>query len=123
MRLVSPPSTPLEIVIAAGGGWLRGVVRNSSRAVPNATVVLVPEEVNRHRKDLFRSALADASGSYHIEGLPPGNYKLFAWEDVESQIWNDPAFMRVYEDLGKAVAVAEGSSQTFDLSGITPLDR
>jgi len=124
MRLVSPPSTPLEIVIEARGGSVRGVVRNSSRAaVPNATVVLVPEEVNRHRKDLFRSALADASGGYHIEGLPPGNYKLFAWEDVESQIWHDPGFMRVYEDLGKAVAIADGSSQTVDLAGITPLDR
>jgi hypothetical protein len=124
IRLLSAPSTPLEIVIAARGGSLRGVVRNSSRTtVPNATVVLVPEEMNRLRKDLFRSAVADAAGGYHIEGLPPGNYKLFAWEDVESQIWHDPAFMRVYEDMGKAVAVAEGSSQTVDLSGITPLDR
>jgi len=124
VRLVSPPSTPLEIVISARGGSLRGVVRDNNRtALPNATVVLVPEEANRFRKDLFRSALADASGNYHIEGLPPGGYKLFAWEDVESQMWHDPAFMRVYEDLGKAVAVTEGSSQTVDLSGISPVDR
>jgi hypothetical protein len=124
MRLVSPPSTPLEIVISARGGSLRGVVRDSNRtALSNATVVLVPEEANRNRKDLFHSAFADASGNYHIEGLPPGGYKLFAWEDVESQMWHDPAFMRVYEDLGKAVAVTEGSSQTVDLSGISPVDR
>jgi hypothetical protein len=124
MRLVSPPVTPLEIVISARGGSVRGIVRDSSRtAVSSAAVVLVPDEPNRQRKDLFRSALADASGSYHIEGLPPGSYKLFAWEDVESQMWHDPAFMRVFEDLGKAVVVAEGSSQTVDLAGISPLDR
>ena len=124
MRLVSPPVNPLEIVIAASGGSLQGVVRDSSRTVvPNATVVVVPDESNRHRKDLFRSALADASGSYHIEGLPPGNYKLFAWEDVEPQLWHDPGFMRAYEDLGQTLAVAEGSSQTVDLAGISPLDR
>jgi hypothetical protein len=103
---------------------VRGIVRDSSRtAVSSAAVVLVPDEPNRQRKDLFRSALADAAGSYHIEGLPPGSYKLFAWEDVESQMWHDPAFMRVFEDLGKAVVVAEGSSQTVDLAGISPLDR
>ena len=124
MRLLSPPTTPLEIVISGRGGSLRGIVRESNRTtLPNATVVLVPEETSRHRKDLFRSAIADASGSYHIEGLAPGNYKLFAWEDVESQMWHDPAFMRVFEDLGKPIAVAEGSSQTVDLSGISPLDR
>jgi len=124
MRLVTPPVNPLEIVIAAGGGSLRGAVRDSSRAVvSNATVVVVPDEANRQRNDLFRSVLADASGSYHIEGLPPGNYKLFAWEDVEPQLWHDPAFMRVYEDLGRAVVVAEGSSQSVDLAGISPLDR
>jgi hypothetical protein len=83
----------------------------------------VPEESNRHRKDLFRSALSDASGSYRIEGLPPGNYKLFAWEDVEPQMWHDPAYMRVYEDLGRAVTIAEGTSQVVDLAGISPLDR
>jgi carboxypeptidase family protein len=124
LRLVSPPTTPLEIVISGRGGSLRGVVRDSNRAIlSNVTVVLIPEESNRHRKDLFRSALSDSSGSYHIEGLPPGNYKLFAWEDVEPQMWHDPAFMRVYEDLGKGVAVAETSSQVVDLAGISPLDR
>jgi hypothetical protein len=124
LRLVSPPVNPLEIVISARGGSLRGVVRDSIRAaVSNATVVLVPDEANRNRKDLFRSALADDSGSYHIDGLPPGNYKLFAWEDVEPQLWHDPAFVRAYEDLGRAVVVAEGSSQTVDLAGISPLDR
>jgi protocatechuate 3,4-dioxygenase beta subunit len=124
LRLVSPPTTPLEIVISGRGGSLRGVVRDGNRAtLPNVTVVLIPEESNRHRKDLFRSALSDSTGGYHIEGLAPGNYKLFAWQDVESQMWHDPAFMRVYEDLGRAVVVAEASSQVVDLAGISPLDR
>jgi len=124
MRLVSPPTTPLEIVISGRGGSLRGVIRDGNRAtLPNVTVVLVPEESNRHRKDLFRRALSDSSGSYHVEGLAPGNYKLFAWQDVEPQMWLDPAFMRVYEDLGRAVVVAEASSQVIDLAGISPLDR
>jgi hypothetical protein len=28
-------------------------------------------------------------GSFTIGGLAPGEYKLYAWEDVESGVWQD----------------------------------
>jgi hypothetical protein len=124
LRLDNPPEGHLEIVIGTKGGALRGTVRDSNRtAMPNVTVGLIPDEASRQRFDLFRSVITDAAGGYRFEGLPPGNYKLFAWEDVEPHAWHDATFMQVYEDLGRAVAVAEGSSQTVDLAGISPLDR
>ena len=124
LRLDNPPEGQLEIVIGTRGGALRGVVRDSNRAaLPSVTVALIPDEASRQRFDLFRRATTDGAGSYRFEGLPPGTYKLFAWEDVEPHLWHDPAFMRVYEDLGRTVAVAEESSQEIDLTGISPLDR
>ena len=36
----------------------------------------------------------DAMGRFHIEGLPPGDYKAFSWEDIETGAWQDPDFIR-----------------------------
>jgi hypothetical protein len=84
---------------------------------------LVPDEPQRQRFDLYRSAITDAAGKYQINAIPPGNYKLFAWEDIEPLSWYDNALIRTYEDLGKAVIVVEGSARTVDVIATSPLER
>jgi hypothetical protein len=123
-RLDIPPDRPLEIVISAKGGTIRGTVLDRNRAVAGGvTVALVPDETRRQRNDLFRSATTDAGGRYDFRGIPPGSYKVFAWEDIELKSWMEPAYLRVFEDLGKLVAVTEGSSQGVDVLAISPLER
>ena len=50
-----------------------------------------------------------------MEGLPPGDYRVFSWESVADFAWQDPAFMRDYEDRGRAVRLTAGARQTVDL--------
>jgi hypothetical protein len=64
-------------------------------------------------------ALTDASGRVHLEGITPGDYKAFAWEDVEVSAWQDPDFLRIYEDRGKSVRISEGGTAFLDLRVIT----
>ena len=116
------PDRQLEIVLSVKGGTVRGVVRDSNRtAAGGITVALVPDETRRQRHDLYRSAATDAAGRYEFRGIPPGNYKVFAWEDIEPKSWMEPAYLRVFEDLGKVVAAADGSSETADVLAISPL--
>lgn len=123
-RLDSPPDRPLEIVIGLNGGTIRGFVRDNSRtAVSGITVALVPDETRRQRYELFRNTTTANDGRYEFRGIPPGNYKVFAWEDIEAKSWLEPAYLRVFEDLGKLVAVGEGSSETVDVTAISPLER
>jgi Carboxypeptidase regulatory-like domain len=123
-RLDNPPDRPLEIVIGLKGGTIRGIVRDSSRAAAGGiTVALVPDEIRRQRYELFRSATTDNAGRYEFRGIPPGTYKVFAWEDIDPKSWMEPAYLRVFEDLGKVVAVGEGSSEIVDVSAISPLER
>ena len=71
-------------------------------------------------QDRFRTATTDASGRARIQGLAPGDYKLFAWDDVDNGAWQDAQFIRAYEDLGKPVVVTEGSKEDMTLSVIPP---
>ena len=123
-RLDNPPNWPLEIVISLKGGTIRGIVRDSSGAAAGGvTVILVPDETRRQRYELFRSASADTAGRYEFKGVPPGSYKVFAWEDIELKSWMEPSYLRIFEDLGKLVAVSEGSSESVDVTAISPLER
>ncbi len=58
-----------------------------------------------------------------MPGLPPGNYKLFAWESIESDEYLDGDFLRPYEDRGKPVHIEDGHQQSVQLELISAEDR
>jgi hypothetical protein len=45
-----------------------------------------------------------------IRGILPGNYKLFAWENLEPNAYLNSDFLRGYEDLGIPVKVSAGDN-------------
>jgi hypothetical protein len=86
-------------------------------AAPDATVVLAPAG-NRNRTDLFRSTIADADGRFRLTRIVPGDYKLFAWDEVIPGAWRDREFMAPIEERGVAVRVAPNSKQDVQVSVI-----
>jgi hypothetical protein len=40
-----------------------------------------------------------------VEGIAPGDYKVFSWEKVEVGAWQHPDFIRNYEDRGETVRI------------------
>lgn len=100
-------------------GSIQGVARDDSGApLPHVTVVLLPDESRRNRIDLNQSTVSDAAGRYRFDRVPPGNYRLFAWEDVEKEEWRNPTFMRFHENRGKDIVIGEKTSSNEDLSVI-----
>jgi hypothetical protein len=107
---------PLEIVLNCAGGTLEGVVLDEQgRPAAEARVVLVPEGERRSQPHLFKSATPDQYGHFVMKGIAPGDYKLFAWEEVESGAYLDPEFLKRYEEKGKSVTMGENSKQTVQL--------
>lgn len=113
LTITGPGKLPLEIVVTKTAGEVDGaVVDKDGMPVPGATVVLIPEARLRTHPDLFLQVQADQAGRYEIKGVPPGNYKVFSWDDVEPGIWWDPDFLRGFEAKGEAVKVsAEGREE------------
>jgi hypothetical protein len=50
-----------------------------------------------------------------VPGLPPGDYKLFAWEELEGESFKDPDFLKTFESRGKPVRVREREQQAVQL--------
>jgi hypothetical protein len=91
------------------------VVDKDEKPVPGATVVLIPEPSRRHRWDLYKPTTADQYGRFELQTLPPGEYKLFAWEDIEPTSWFDPEVLKEVEKHGAAVTVRANAGETVNV--------
>jgi hypothetical protein len=111
---------PVELLLSTAGGRVDGsLTGEQDKPAPDATVVLVPDATRRARGDLYRIATSDQYGHFSIRGIPPGDYKLFAWSDeLEPWSWLDPAVLAPYENQGKSVSVEQSSRNKVDLKTI-----
>jgi hypothetical protein len=104
-----PGTTPLQILLAADGGRIPVAAYNAKGKLhPNAHVVLVPDSARRHRRELYRVAISGEDGLAILRGIPPGSYKLFAWEDLEPNAYLNSAFLEPYESSGFQVKITSG---------------
>lgn len=110
LHIEGKPSSSLEVVIGRNAGAIDGqVVTDRQTPVGDASVVLVP--VVRRRIDLYRSASTDATGRFHFDHVPPGDYKVLSWEEVEDGAWYDADFLRAVENRGTPVRILEGRTE------------
>lgn len=108
----------LEIVIGTNPGSIEGrVLTNRRQPAGSVWVALLPDNKLRFRVD-HRFTSTDVDGRFQLENVPPGDYKVFAWEDIEKLAWQEPRLMRPYESLGASVHIDEGRKTTIEFSAI-----
>jgi hypothetical protein len=120
LRVLEQRNEPLEIVLGTNPAVIDGhALSRQGEPVADVTVTLIPDAPRRHRADLYRTTQTDTSGHYHFADVAPGDYKLLAWENIETGAWQDPAFVRPYDDEGKSIHVSEGNQQMVDADVIS----
>lgn len=100
----------IEVVLGADAGNITGrVERSNGDAVPHVRVTAVPVS-GSSRQDFYKAANSSADGTFTLQGLPPGSYRVFAWEEIEGNAWMDPDFRKPFEPLSTSVTIANGLS-------------
>jgi hypothetical protein len=106
----------VEIVVSSTSARVDGTVTDENDLpTAGAIVVLVPEEARRKVFRVYKDSTTDQYGKFEMRGIAPGKYKLFAWRDVESDSWQDPDFLKLYEDQGKEITAEERARITVQL--------
>ena len=109
----------LHVEIGTDGGRVTGAVFNrDNMPAAAAQVTLVPESESRSRIERYRTAVTEPDGSFAIQGIAPGEYKLFGWANLESNAYLNVDYMRAYESLGTPVRVAPRSTASVSLGVI-----
>jgi len=108
----------LQIVLSSSGGQIEGrAVDENGQPVERAAVVLIPAAA-RERADLFKREFTGKEGSFKIVGITPGDYKLFAWQNLDEYEYFDPEFLKPFEDKAPTFRVMPSSRQVFTLKAL-----
>jgi hypothetical protein len=114
------PGVPadLTIVLSANSGVIEGSVQTAKdEPAKGAAVILIRAPA---RKPLQRryTASTDQNGHFIIKGIAPGEWKIYAWEEIEAGAEEDPDFMKPHESQGESVSIKERGHETVQLKVI-----
>jgi hypothetical protein len=89
----------VEIMLAPGAGRIAGRVLDQEKPEAGATVVVATATGE------FLVATADASGGFEFSGLAPGDYRVYAWDEIERGAWQDSEALAAFESVSTPVHI------------------
>ncbi len=111
----------LDILMGLNPPQVGGTVVNAETSQPATavTVVLIPREKERQDQTYFYSSTnTDQYGNFTFGRVTPGEYRAYAWEDVQYGQWFDPEWMKTYDGKGENLTAKEGSPANVKLTMI-----
>ena len=116
--VISPSTTAkLKIVMGTKAAVLEGDILKGDQPA-RAVALLVPAEKFRHVAAFYRWIGSDDKGHFEMKGVRPGDYKLFAVEEIDPRTVQDPEFLKPIEASGVAVTLREGTNEKQKLTVI-----
>lgn len=107
---------PLLISLSASGAVVSGIVRGvDGNPMPGAVVALAPL---LRRYSRFKETTTDQNGEYVIAGVAPGEYKIYAWDQIETGAYQNAEWLRRFALKGRAVAARPQGHETVSLKAI-----
>ncbi len=117
LDMTSGAAASVTITISAGAGQIDGSVQNDQQqAAGGALVVLIPNDSKRReRRDAYHTATTDQNGRFSLKGVEPGEYKLYAWGDLESGAYMDPDVVKPFESQAVDMSIHENGRESAQL--------
>jgi hypothetical protein len=112
MIVASGSTDTLDVVLSPRVAQIDGsIIDDKQQPVQGLQAVLVPDQ-HRDRYELFRAVTTDQNGHFSIRGLPPGDYRIFAWETMEPYEYYDPDLLKRDEQRGLPLKIGESDQKT-----------
>jgi hypothetical protein len=117
---LSSKMEPLVVVLGADVGEVEGSVQNAKGdPVARARVNVIAYGDQANRGDLNRFGFTDDKGEFKIKDVPPGDYKVFAWEDVPVGAPQDPQFRKPFEKQASAIRMQPNGREKVQVTAIS----
>ncbi len=104
----------MDVLLSAAAAMIKGTVTDSRNlTIAGATVALVPDDPAR--SDLFAAGTTDQLGGFELPCIQQGDYRLYAWAEVDGYAYRNAEFMKAYSDGGRAIRVEKAQNATVNL--------
>jgi Carboxypeptidase regulatory-like domain len=98
----------LEVVVADDSGTIEGVVQDSDGQPTRATVMVI-QDGRPH------TTPSGADGHFRIANLTPGDYRIYAWDDITQVEYADAEWMKRQGGKGQSVTISPGQTASLKL--------
>lgn len=116
----------LEVIYRYGPAEVSGTVQSEqagsgaveARSVPPAQILLVPDVLNADGSGtLFGNS--DNTGAYTVSQVPPGHYRAYAFERLDTEQLQNPDVLKQLESVGQNIEVKENEKKQIQLALIS----
>jgi hypothetical protein len=110
----------VTIVLTDRATEVTGTVRDAKNAPAPAVTVIAfstDQQYWRAQSRHIEAVRTDATGTFRLRALPPGDYFLVTDEGVEQGEWFDPAYLEQARTGATRLTLREGEKKTQDLRG------
>lgn len=95
-------SRTLDVVLGTSTATLFGVL-NAPQILPERTGVVVQPVGS----DEVLVALADQQRHFSLQNIPPGDYRVYAWDDLENVEYRNPQYLKTFQNKSTSLTVDE----------------
>lgn len=106
----SSSSVPLNIVVSMHTAVIKGEVDGAAPDSARAGIVIAPVGPNHNLARFYYGGTSGTHGKFHINGIAPGKYKIFAIEKMAASNFRNPEAADQLDELGDEIDVAEGAT-------------
>jgi protocatechuate 3,4-dioxygenase beta subunit len=118
---IASPEAALTVVLATDPGQINGTVLDSAgKPGDYCAVALTPKTPTPGRPELYPVANTAADGSFHFDAVPPGKYRILAFETAEFQLARSPQFLEEVAGSVEDVTVKPSQTTTVRLKSVDP---
>jgi hypothetical protein len=112
------PGASLTIVLGSDPGEIDGTIQSGSpdSAAP-VTIALMPDDAHIGRADLYR-IYGNTTGRFSIQGLGPGDYRVFALDGPNNEDAHNPDLLKSLESRATLATVHPNGHEQISLSPI-----
>lgn len=113
-------SGPVTVLLATDVGEVEGSVKKANGdAAVRVRVTLIAYGSHSGRMDLSHSGFTDEQGKFHLRNVAPGDYRVFAWEDVPVGAPQDADFRKPFEKQSATLKMEPNGHETVELTAIS----
>jgi protocatechuate 3,4-dioxygenase beta subunit len=110
----------LIVTVSPSAATIEGSVQDDKQQpVGSATVVLIPDGDRREHQRYYKMSNTDQNGQFSLKGLIPGEYRVYAFDELEAGAYMDPDFMRPFESRGERVSLKENGRENLQVKLIS----